>query len=294
MLWAENFGRRLKFLHASAAAEPRESRQAGLETELRSALLELPAEQRAIHLEALAERFPSWELATTLTYAAPVNPPTSDEVVKAFFEHLPRLSAEQMKDIRQRLAAAGLAGASKPLEGEALAEVQTRLKLDPNEAIDAQRLGKLFAALTEVMLTLDQLVWNLWRTAAPKSASRRDPTRGDLRTLMRRSLVGDAEASAAQVQQQLEATRQLIAGLLASLGSAGRSFALRYQSRFSPEAIQTAVRADGGGGLFANAEVKCWKKYTELAAEITDDSIEDDIRDAVVKFAEDLMRGSHR
>jgi hypothetical protein len=112
---------------------------------------------------------------------------------------------------------------------------------------------------------------------------------------MRRSLTGDAEASVAQIQKQLEATRQLIAGLLAGLGPAGKNFARRYQQRYTPEAIREAVKAEGGGGgMFANAETKFWKKYTELAGEITDATIENDVQEAVVKYAEDLIRGTNR
>ena len=134
----------------------------------------------------------------------------------------------------------------------------------------------------------------MWRSAAPKSPIRRDTSQGDLRMLTRRSLAGDAEASAAQVQKQLEGTRQLIAGLLAGLGPAGRNFARRYQQRYAPDAVREAVRAEGGGGMFVNAEVRCWKKYTDLAAEITDATIENDVQEAVVKYAEDLIRGTNR
>jgi hypothetical protein len=108
----------------------------------------------------------------------------------------------------------------------------------------------------------------------------------------RRSRSGDAEAAAAQthVQKQLEATRQLIAGLLAGLGPAGKNFARRYQQRYTPDAVREAVRAEGGG----KNDAQFWKKHTELAAEITETVIEDDVTAAVVKYAEDLMRGTQR
>jgi hypothetical protein len=46
--------------------------------------------------------------------------------------------------------------------------------------------------------------------------------------------------------------------------------------------------------MFANVETKCWKKYTEVATEITEASIETDVQEAVAKYAEDLIRGSTR
>ncbi len=195
----------------------------------------------------------------------------------------------------------GLAGlglvqpAATPIEGEALTEVQAKLKLEPEDRIEAQALGRVFAVYVEAMLILDQLAWNVWRNVAPKSSVRRDTSQGDLRQLTRRSLMGDAEASAAQVQKQLEGTRQLIAGLLAGLGPAGKNFARRYQQRYAPDAIREVVRTEGGGGgLFANAEARYWKKYSDLAAEITESMIENDVQEAVVKYAEDLIRGTNR
>lgn len=295
--WAATVGNRLKYLQSSLADETPENRQAYLEEELRRTLQAIPASKRGAYLDALAERFPSWELATVaVDTPAALTKRNPDEIVKAFLEIAPQLADEQRENVKQRLAAMGLIiSSNKPIEGDALTDVQAKLKLAADDPIDPQRLGKLFAALADTMLTLDQLAWNLWRSAAPKSTIRRDSSQGDLRLLMRRSLSGDAEASASQVQKQLEATRQLIAGLLAGLGPAGKNFARRYQERYAPEAIREVVRAEGGaGGLFANAEAKCWKKYTELATEITDATIEGDVQDAVVKYAEDLIRGSNR
>jgi len=178
------------------------------------------------------------------------------------------------------------------IEGEALTAVRSKLKLDPEDPIDTQQLAKLFAVYAEAMLALDQLAWNVWRNAAPKSPVRRDTAQGDLRTVTRRSLSGDAEAAAAQghVQKQIEASRQLIAGLLAGLGPAGKNFARRFQQRYTPDAVKELVRTEGGG----KNDAQYWKKHTELAAEITETVIEDDVQAAVVKYAEDLMRGASR
>lgn len=295
--WAVTLGNRLKYLQSNLADETPENRQSFIEEELRRALQTVPASKRGAYLDALAERFPTWELATVSTGTpTAVTRQTPDETIKAFLDLLPQMSAEQRETVKQRLIAAGMVVPSnKPLEGDALTDVQAKLKLGPDDPIDSQRLGKLFAVLADVSITLDQLAWNVWRSAAPKSPLRRDSSQGDLRLQIRRSLSGDAEMSAAQVQKQLEATRQLIAGLMAGLGPAGKNFARRYQQRYSPDAIREAVKAEGGGGgMFTNAESKFWKKYTELANEITDATIENDVQEAVVKYAEDLIRGSNR
>jgi hypothetical protein len=95
------------------------------------------------------------------------------------------------------------------------------------------------------------------------------------------------------VAQQLEKTRQLIAGLLAALGPAGKNYARRYLTRYSPEAVRDLVKLEGAS-IFGNADARYWKKYTELAQEISEASIQTDIQDAVAKYAEDLMRGTSR
>lgn len=295
-IWALEFGQRLRYVQANLADETPEIRQSHLEEELKRALQPVPASRRGVYLDALAARFPTWDVATvSVDQGAGVTPQTPDEIVAAFLQLAPQLSGEQRESIKAKLAGLGLVVISnKPLEGDALVDVQAKLKMAPEEPIDPNRLGKLFAILADTMATLDQLAWNVWKSAAPKSVIRRDASQGDLRMQLRRSLTGDAENAAAQIQQQVERTRQIVAGLLAGLGSSGRNYARRYVQRYSPDAIREAVKIEGGGGMFANTEARCWKKYTELATEITEASIEGDVQEAVVKYAEDLIRGAPR
>jgi len=291
--WAASLVTRLKYLQTNLTEASPENRQVYMEEELRRALHELPMEKRGSHLYALAQAFPEWELAAaTVTAPAAAARQTPDEIVRAFVQLAPSLTGEQREKVKQQLAAFGLVLPSpQPLEGEALTGVRTKLKLDSEDPINVTQLAKLFAAYAEAMLALDQLAWNVWRNAAPKSPIRRDITQGDLRTVTRRALAGDAESAMAQaaVQKQLEASRQLVAGLLAGLGPAGKNFARRYQQRYTPDAVREVVRAEGGKG-----DLQFWKKHTELAAEVTETVIEDDVQAAVVKYAEDLMRGSQR
>ncbi|HQY04923.1 MAG TPA: hypothetical protein PLQ52_02550 [Lacunisphaera sp.] len=288
--WASSLGERWKYLQTSLATETAENRQVYMEEELRRALLATPAAQRGAYLEALATRYPAWELAAVaLNAPAAVTRQKPDEIIAAFLQLVPQLSDAQREGVKQKLAALGLvATAATPIEGEALTEVQAKLKLEPEDPIGVQQLGKVFALYVEAMLTLDQLAWNVWRNAAPKSAIRRDTAQGDLRTVTRRALAGDATLPANQVQKQIEASRLLIAGLLAGLGPAGKNFSRRYQQYYAPDAIREVLRAEGGG----KSDAHCWKKYTELATQLSETVIEDDVQEAVVKYAEDLMRSS--
>lgn len=292
--WATSLATRLKYLQANLPDATPEARQVQIEQEISRALQELPLEKRGSHLYALAQAFPDWEMAAAMAVtpaaAARLKPA---ELIQAFVQLIPQLSVEQRAAVKQQLAAAGVVqAAGTPIEGAPLVAIRSKLKLDADDPINGEQLATLFAVYAEAMLALDQLAWNVWRNAAPKSPIRRDVAQGDLRTVTRRALAGDAEAAAmvGHVQKQIEASRQLIAGLLAGLGPAGKNFARRYQQRYTPDAVREAVRAEGGG----KNDAQFWKKHTELAAEITETVIEDDVQAAVVKYAEDLMRGSQR
>lgn len=290
--WASSLGERWKYLQTSLAGETPQDRQVFLEEEMRRALQTVPAAKRGAYLDALAARYSNWEMAAVfVNNPAKVARQTPDEVIQAFLQLVPQLAGEQREAVKQKLAAAGLILADpKPIEGEALTDLQAKLKLEPEDPVDAQRMGKLFALYAEAMLILDQLAWNVWRNAAPKSSIRRDTTLGDLRTVTRKALAGDAAITPAQVQKQLESSRLLIAGLLAGLGPAGKNFSRRYQQFYTPDAIREAVRAEGGG----KSDAHFWKKYTELASQLSETVIEDDVQEAVVKYAEDLIRGTNK
>lgn len=293
-VWASSLAQRLRVIRGFAMDRSLGEREALIDQEVRTALADVPADQRPAHLRALAESFPSFDVATQLIYAQQATRPQSvDDALAAFLELAAACDAEKRAALQARLSAAGFREITA-IDAEVLGEIQARLKLGADDKVDAQRLGKLFAGFAELVLTLDQLVWNLWKSAAPQSPLRREISSTELRGLVRRSLCGDSEASAAQVQHYVETTRQLIAGLLAGFGAAGQTFGERFVGQFGPESIRAAVAKDGGGGLFGSVEARCWKRYAELAAELSAESVESDLRHAMVRHAEELVRGRHR
>ncbi len=171
-------------------------------------------------------------------------------------------------------------------------EVRQRFGMGTTDTLAPQRLGRLSIQQMEFLSKLDQLAWNTWRTLAPRSAVKRDNALGDLRLQTRRYLKGEAEPTDLQIAQQIERTRQLIAMLLGSMSQISRGYAKRYQTRFSPEAIQDLVKMEGAGSW--GFEAKCWRKYLELAGEINEVTIQNEMQEVVVKYVEDLMRGTAR
>ncbi len=295
--WAAAAAVRLRYIQANFADDPAESRESFLEDELKKLLDPVPLGKRQLYLDTLAEKFPTWESlssAPSVAAKAASDERTPDEVWSLFLKTLPKFSLEQRETIKNRLADAGFIRVSgDSLDTGSTTELVEKLKIPPSDKIDGSRLGKLCAALAEFAIMTDQLAWNVWKNIAPKSTIRRDGSAGDLRTALRRSATGDPEVAAAQIAAQLEKNRQLIAGLIAAIGPAGKNFTRRFQSRYSPEAVRDMVKLEGAS-VFGNADARNWKKYTELAQEISEDTIQTDMMDAVAKYAEELMRGQNR
>jgi|GEM_PF-1351015 len=296
-LWAETLARRLSYLQASLAEETAETREKRLAEEISRALQAVAGNKRRSHLDALAERFPTWQMATVSfdSAGAAPTPQTPDELVTALYGVAGQLTPERRASIAERLAKVGLVKETgRVVDGEALSEIQKRLKLAPEDVIDPQRLGRLFALLADMACMLDQLGWNVWKAVAPRSVFRRDHMAPELRVLLRRSLVGETEASSTQVFQQIEKTRQLVSAMLASLDAAGRGFAQSYQTHYSPEAIKEAVRAEGKPGLFDNPDARAWQCYAERTGQLNAAVIEAEIREHLVRLTEEFAHGKNR
>jgi hypothetical protein len=141
--------------------------------------------------------------------------------------------------------------------------------------------------LLEMVVALDHLIWNLWKTIAPKSVVRRDAGEGFRRTVGH-YVAGDREVATLQVTQMLEKTRQLLASLLAAIGPTGETYARRHLETFAPEKIRAGVEA---GGFLSNIEQKCWRRYVTLASELNGPAIEKQIVDAIVSYTEEIVLG---
>lgn len=294
-VWAEGVARRLSFLQTSMAEESAEVRESKLSDEISKALQAVAENMRPLHLDALAERFPTWQMATVSFDRSKASPQTADELTSALCALSAGLSQDHREAIAEQLYAAGLAKETgEGIDSATLSEIKSRLKVSLAEKIDTQRLGRLFASLAETACTLDQLTWNIWRSLAPRSNIRREQMMPELKTLIRRSLVGEEEVSSAQIGNQLEKTRQLIASLLASLDAVGHEFAESFQAQCSPESIRQMVRADGKAGIFDNSDARAWLRYSERFASYTASTIETNIREHLVRHAEELARGENR
>ncbi len=295
--WATNVGSRLRLLQASFADDESAVRRDYLAEEIEREIREIPDSRRKTYLEALAERFPQGESVSIPTPAAAPAEMSPESLVAQLSALAPTLSESQRRELSYRLQDAGFAVAvpvaSAGETDEIPPELQKKLALDASQTLDRKRALRLVAVLIDLVVTMDQVAWQVWKNLAPNSRVRREGgATGDLRKMAGPYLTGDTEVNYAQVAQLLDRTRQLVAGLLAAVGATGDAFSKQYLSRFSPQSIKEAAEKDGG--FFVGPEQRCWRKYTQLFSEVTGATIESEIAAAIVNYTEDLILGPSR
>jgi hypothetical protein len=291
--WAKTVATRLWMLQTSFADDPREIRRDYLCDEIERSIKAVPESRRAEHLRALLERFPAPE-RIVLTETAPLPQPrqierTPLQLAEDLLSMRPELSKEERMILARKFQGAGLV-VTQTAAFEMTPELRGKLGLTPEEPIDTGRAAKLFGFLIEMVATLDHLIWNLWKNIAPKSIIRRDPASTNLRRTVGRYLAGDREVATLQVTQMLEKSRQLTVGLLSAIGPAGETYAQHHLQTFAPEKIRATVESKSPGFL-GNVEQKCWRRYLELAGELSGAGVEKQIVDAIVSYTEALVSG---
>ena len=288
--WAEKVATRLWMLQTSFADDPPDARHEYLVEEIERSLKEVSANRRSEYLGALMERFPGPERIDAPYFRPPPVEQASksaQEIADELVARLGELSSEGKAVLAQKLKALGLFVA--PTQGfELPGELLGKLGISPKDALDEERVVKLLTALIELVVSLDHLIWSLWKNVAPKSIVRRDSGSDNLRRVIGRYLAGDREVATLQVSQMLEKTRQLTGGILSAIGTAGETFARRHLETFAPEKIRASVELKPSP-FIGSAEQKCWRRYVELANELSGHAVETQIIDAIVSYTEELI-----
>jgi hypothetical protein len=288
--WAEKVASRLWMLQTSFADDPAAARHDYLVEEIERSLKEVSASRRSEYLGALMERFPGPERIDAPYFKPPPVEQvhkSAQEIANEIVARFGELSSEGKAALAQKLQALGLFAA--PARGlELPAELLGKLGISPKDTLDEERVVKLFTALLELVVTLDHLIWNLWKNIAPKSIVRRDAGSDNLRRIVGRYLAGDREVATLQVSQMLDKTRQLTGGLFSAIGTAGETYARHHLERFAPEKIRAAVESKPSG-FIGSAEQKCWRRYVELASDLSGHAVETQIIDAIVSYTEELI-----
>jgi len=293
-LWSQELGGRLRMLQASFAEDPPATREKYSVEEIERSLKGIAESRRNEYLDALTRCFPGPERIGM----APSNPtPAAAEPVKKTVEELAEellgrvdeFNNEGKEWLLSKLLATGLIAAPDQIL-DLPPELRGKLGLNPEQALDEERLAKLFAVLLEMVGTLDNLIWNLWKAIAPKSVVQRDATDNFRRTIGR-YLAGDREVATLQITQAVDRTRQLLAGLLSAIGPTGETYARHHLETFAPEKIRASVET---GNFITNVEQKCWRRYVSLAEQLNGPAIEEHIVNSIVTYTEEVVSGRNR
>jgi len=293
-------GNRLRLIQIDFADESPETRRGYLSEEIERALDQVVPDQRHGFLADLLERFPTWDPNIELGRIEEqvVSRSEFDErelqdasfLVTRLTALAPSLSDAERQAVTERLREAGLAPRSEggwPEEG--VQHIRETLQVAREEELAPERVLELLAVVADFAASLDQLVWRAWQRLAPKSTFR---STTPLRTIFNKFATGDQGTPRGQLVHDIRKLRQLVAALVSAAGMSGQ-FATRYVARFAPGEIETLVGMEGGG-FFVAKEVKCWRRFAEMAKEISDAAVEQEIRQQVAEFAESLMRGLRR
>ena len=286
---------RLRQIQADSADEDPDSRQGYLSDEVERAVAELVPNQRQLFLDALKEHFPTWDANMTLhdqsaSSSATLSPTDLREwqdvnfVLERLIELSGTLPPDKKKRLIRQLAGAGLIESGvMSIPEEVMEELRSCLQLEADQTFDSARLAEMALRLANLVQSLDQLVWQIWKNVSPRTKLR--STR--LQTLMHQFVKGDADVP---LTRDLEQLRHLTASLLSAIAQIGVQFGQVHLARFAPSEIENAV-AKESGGMFVAKEVKCWRKYTQLSKTMDDPAaIDSQVKQIIADFVES-MRG---
>jgi hypothetical protein len=290
--WASGMAARLRVLQANGSEAAPGQQQEFMAEELERGLKEVVPSKRRAFLQALADRFPVWQMAALTAQGPAVTPDivedTPERRLEALLQIAGKLSSEERTEFSARLMSAGFAIGHSSGALQSTPELQKALGATDGE-LNGDRAVKLLAITAGLGLMIDQVVWNVWKQLAPKTNVAR--TASDVRALMRRYLAGDSEVSSQQISQALEQSRRLTASLLMSVGGAGRTFAKKQQERFSPQEITELAKMEKKA--WEALDKRCWEKYVELFREFGDEAaIDGEIQQSIAKYAEQVMQGA--
>lgn len=172
---------------------------------------------------------------------------------------------------------------------DAAKRLEQALGLPPGEHVDAASAYELAAMLAELAASLDQVVWSTWKIVSPSSPLKRS---APAKVVMAKFASGDPGVTREQLRQDLDRLRQLTAALTASVGQAGRVYAQKHLDKLAPQEVEKLAKLSAGaGGVLVGHEVRCWRKYVELAGAQDAQAIERELLGAMSGYAESLLKG---
>lgn len=291
---------RLRSLQTGLSDESPELQRDYLLSELGKIVQKIPYGQRRMFLEKLIEQFPTGsdpggDLTDTSTSREPVSadvPADPDALLATFAQVLPTLSDETKAAFSELLRGSGATAPAAPAASdETVEQVRSTLRLEGDQDLRVDRLAEMVGLLAEFALNLEQVISGIWGKMSPRSRVR--PAK-NLRELTGR-FVTSAERDPTLVGRELERLQWFTTGIVTGATRAGAEFARRCSNRISPDAIDALVETEHRRWIdLHNKEMRCWRKYCELAETLTQESVEKDIESAIGDYAEAFVREMER
>jgi hypothetical protein len=294
-----NTANRFRLILADFADETSQTRKEYLREELERALKTVLPDQRNEFLEKLIARFPAGGFGAG-SAPKPKEPPAEgtavvgpdklkdvEFLVRNLLAIAPTLTGERKEYVIKSMHQAGLTPITQGrFSDESVQQLKESLQVGDGRSVSADRLMELSILLANFVCKLEPLVWNVWRTLSPRSNIRQSRT---MKEAMGQFVLNDPKAKREQIDNELKTLQWLVAAIITAVGRVSGQFA-KNLSRFSPSEISALVKVERGSVLVSH-EVKCWRKYNELAGGLHEDSIETEIRNIIVSYVESLRKG---
>ncbi len=292
---------RLRLIQVDFADQSDQTRTEYLCEEVERALKMVLPDERNEFLERLTARFPTLNFSTqpileereakgssTIEVGKLSDP---DFLIRSLLEIAPTLSNDQKKNVIKSLQEGELEPQIRQdYSDESIQKLKAKLQLDDRQSFDTNRLTEMIILLVDFVYRLEPLVWNTWRKLSPRSTI---CPPGDLKNAIGQFMYNDSKVSREQVNSDLKELQRLVAAITTAVGRVGGQFAKSHLAKFSPSEISALVRMEHKSVLVSH-EVKCWRKYIELADTLTEDTIETEIRKAIVDYVESLVKRTSR
>jgi hypothetical protein len=279
---------RLRIIQGDAAAIEAEKRQEYLREEVSHSFKGLTPARRRVCLQGLLARFPvAGQLAHAATPAsvpAPAAPValTPADLLQRLLSVAGELTQEQRADFARRLFDAGFVWVDRgAVELEISKDLQTRFGLAADQQPRLERMVELAALLVQTLCDLDRTAMSALKDLYPK-ASMLGQTH-DFRQAAGQYLAGSQE----EIKKHLRYSTILLGGMLLAMQRGGRDFGKQFLEKYSTEAIEDAVNAAGGGGIFTSKKERCWDQYCRLYRDIaTPELLDRWLKECLGRFAD--------
>jgi hypothetical protein len=207
-----------------------------------------------------------------------------DHLISVFSSYISSLGDEEKKELAQKLFQSEMGSFAVQQDSDELIHgIQAELNIK-NKTISAAHMAIQYKLLLDFINQIDHLVWKTWSTLSPKSKIH---PKCNLPEVLIQYLTDNSDASFDDMAYGVIQLKRFTTAMVNAIAKVGGQFANQFLATYSPSSISSLVKLEGAG-FWTSEEVRCWSKYKQLADSLTKDSIEIQIRRAMIEYIESL------